>query len=485
MRTNVPTPAAPIFTHEGAKAARISPTLTLRRMTLAALLFEDQHYESGAEHAANVAQVVRDLVAEGKGDVVASLAVECRQRMYLRHMPLYLLACLTPYKGCGPLVAKALPDVVQRADELAEFVAIYAKLFPKAVRATVDWKTQTPTGGARGIKLSAGVKRGLAAAFGQFSAYDLAKYNRAGQVSLVDVLRYVHPKPKDAEQAALWRALVKDELAAPDTWEVALSAGKDKKATFERLIREKKLGGLAFLRNLRGMLTAKVDRGLLTERFAVANGFKYVLPFRFLAAAKAAPELEDQIDEAMVVAAGNLTKLPGHTVLVVDCSGSMHSQLSAKSELNRQDAASALAILAREQCERVTIVATAGDDHRQRHASMIVPPRRGMALRDAIAKANTTIGGGGIFLAQVMEWVKTNVTTAIDRVVVFTDEQDCDRSRNPDTALRLGTTNYVVNVGGYQHGIAYTPWVHVDGFSERVLDFVREADPVLRDGGYQ
>jgi 60 kDa SS-A/Ro ribonucleoprotein len=63
-----------------------------------------------------------------------------------------------------------------------------------------------------------------------------------------------HPKPKDKAQAALWKRLVDNELKTPDTWE----AGKDKKATFERLILEKKLGALALLRNLRNMETAKV-----------------------------------------------------------------------------------------------------------------------------------------------------------------------------------------------------------------------------------
>jgi 60 kDa SS-A/Ro ribonucleoprotein len=474
MRTNTPVPTEPIFTHEGARATRISPLLTLRRMCLASLLWEDQHYQLGVDHAKDVADLVRDLVNDGKADAVAALAIECRERMYLRHMPLYLTVLLTQYKGCGSLVAATLPRVIQRADEPAEFLALYTKLFPEARRKTVNWKTGAATGSVRGIKLSAGAKRGLAQAFGAFNGYQLAKYNRPGQFALRDVLRTCHAKPKDAAQAALWHQLVTDTLPAPDTWEVALSAGADKKATFERLIREKKLGGLAFLRNLAGMVEAKVDRALLVERFA--GGFDRVLPFRFIAAARHARGLEDLIDAAMIRAAGLSDKLLGHTVLVVDTSGSMRTALGGKSELSRQDAAAALAILAREQCEHVTIICTAGNDSTQKHATMLIPPRRGMALQDVIVNGTNAIGGGGIFLVQAMAWVQAHVTDHIDRVIVFTDEQDCDHKQAPDTALRLGTTNYLVNVGGYKHGIAYTPWVHVDGFSERVLDFVREAD---------
>jgi 60 kDa SS-A/Ro ribonucleoprotein len=70
-------------------------------------------------------------------------------------------------------------------------------------------------------------------------------------VKLRPVLFLFHAKPKDAEQAAVWKKLVENTLEPHDTWEVALSAGKDKRENFERLLREGKLGGPAVLRNLR------------------------------------------------------------------------------------------------------------------------------------------------------------------------------------------------------------------------------------------
>jgi 60 kDa SS-A/Ro ribonucleoprotein len=87
----------------------------------------------------------------------------------------------------------------------------------------------------------------------------LAKYN-GGQkvVKLRDALRMTRPKPADLDQAGLWRKLVKGELATPDTWEVELSKGGDKKASWSRLLAENKLGGLAILRNVRNMTKAGV-----------------------------------------------------------------------------------------------------------------------------------------------------------------------------------------------------------------------------------
>ena len=162
-------------------------------------------------------------------------------------------------KGSGPLVADALERVIQRADELGEFVALY-------------WKEKKQP-------LSAGSKRGLARAFVKFDAYQLAKYDREAAVKLRDVLFLCHAKPKDAEQAAVWKKLVDNTIESPDTWEVALSAGKDKRENFERLLREGKLGGLAALRNLRLMLAAGVEPKLIRER--IEKGVKRALPFRF------------------------------------------------------------------------------------------------------------------------------------------------------------------------------------------------------------
>ena len=47
--------------------------------------------------------------------------------MHLRRVPLFLSRELARRKGAGPLVVETLEDVIQRADELGEFVALYWK----------------------------------------------------------------------------------------------------------------------------------------------------------------------------------------------------------------------------------------------------------------------------------------------------------------------------------------------------------------------
>jgi hypothetical protein len=283
-------------------------------------------------------------------------------------------------------------------------------------------------------------------------------------VKLRDVLFLCHAKPKDAEQAAVWKKLVENTLEPPDTWEVALSAGKDKRENFERLLREGKLGGMAVLRNLRLMWAAGVDPKLIRER--LDKGVARALPFRFVTAARYAPKLEDAIEKAMLKGIAGLEKLAGSTGLVVDVSGSMNYKLSQKGETTRMDAAAGLAILLREKAEEFAI-ATFSD------ACVGLPPRRGFALRDAIvgsqAHSGTYLKRALSHLAEKDEWRK------LERLIVITDEQ------SHDGILPAWTPRaYVVNVAPYKRGVSYgNRWTHIDGWSERIVDYITaiEAEP--------
>src|SRR5580692_5840064 len=257
-------------THENARARHISPELQLRRSVLACLLWEKQFYEDGVEIAGRVAELVPKVAAEK----VAALAVEAREQMKLRHAPLLLVREMARHKTHRGLVADTLTHVIQRADELSEFIAIY-------------WK------GGR-IPLSGQVKKGLAGAFPKFDEHALAKYDRGGPIKLRDVLFLCHAKPRDAAQAALWKKLIAGTLTTPDTWEVALSAGTDKREAWERLLREQRLGALALLRNLRNMHEAGVSDKLVVSALGEMKTDR-VLPFRFIAAARYAPKHEAEL----------------------------------------------------------------------------------------------------------------------------------------------------------------------------------------------
>ncbi len=427
-------------THEGAKAKVITPEQALRRSVLSCMLWEGEFYEDGVQIAGRIHELVPQVAVEK----VAALAVEARERMKLRHAPLLLVREMARYATHRALVAETLTRVIQRADELSEFVAIY-------------W-----AGGRQ--PLSAQVKKGLAAAFGKFDEYALAKYDRAGAVRLRDVLFLSHARPVDEAQAALWKRLAENELATPDTWEVALSAAGhgegEKREAWERLLTERKLGALALLRNLRNLQNAGVSEELVLTALAALKSDR-VLPFRFLAAARHAPQWEEALEGAMFRALeGRTAKLAGHTLLLVDVSGSMEATVSGRSEMRRSDAAYGLAILLREIAEKVTMYTFS-------ETAKLVPSRRGMALRDALDKSQPH---GGTYLGASLKQVEAELSKGYDRMVVITDEQSHDQVSAPKGK------GYVINVASYRNGVGYGPWTHIDGWSEAVVDYIVELE---------
>jgi len=430
-------------THEGAPAAILTPEQALRRSVLSCMLWENEFYEDGVQIAGRIHQLVPQVAAEQ----VAALAVEAREKMKLRHAPLLLVREMARHATHRALVAQTLTRVIQRADELSEFVAIY-------------W-----AGGRQ--PLSAQVKKGLAAAFCKFDEYALGKYDRAGAVRLRDVLFLSHARPVDEAQAALWKRLAENQLAAPDTWEVALSgAGRSEEASnkrevWERLLAERKLGALALLRNLRNLQAAAVSEHLVLAALAAMKTDR-VLPFRFLAAARHAPQWEQALEQAMFRSLeGRTGHLAGNTVLLVDVSGSMTSPISHRSEMQRTDAAYGLAILLREIAEKVTIY-TFSDSAKR------VPARRGMALRDAL---DHNQAHGGTNLGRSLAQVESELRDGYDRLIVITDEQSHDQVPAPRGR------GYVLNVASATNGVGYGPWTHIDGWSEAVIDYIAELEP--------
>jgi len=419
-----------VRTHEGAPAKRIGPEAQLRRSVMACLLWEDTFYEDGESIADRIAAGVEAVSQEE----ASAIAIEAREQMHLRHAPLWIVRHMA--RRGGSIVGDTLARVVQRADELSEFVAMY-------------WKDGKEP-------LSNQVKRGLAEAFTKFDEYQLAKYDRAKDVRLRDVLFLCHAKPKDAEQDALWKRLVDGTMSAPDTWEVALSSGGDKREHWTRLLAEDRLGGLALLRNLRNMDEAGVDEALVREKIRAGN-YRRTLPFRFIAAAKHAPKYEDALEEAMLGSLSDAPTLPGKTALVLDNSGSMGwSPVSGRSQITRVEAAGGLGILLREVCEQVVVIGYGSQ-------AAILPPRRGFALADAYRR-----GPGGWTYTENAKWLAD--AEGYDRIVILTDEQSHQSISDPNGK------GYVVNVAAYQNGIGYGAWTHIDGWSESVVRYIQEAE---------
>lgn len=461
------------ITHEGAPAKHITATQQLSRLVMSCFLFEKEFYVDGQSIVDQIVAAVDNATTKDAFDI----AVLARTNGNLRHAPLMVAKAMADNPNHRHVLSDLLQKVIMRADELAEFLALY-------------WKDGKKPIGAQ-------VKKGLAKAFLKFNEYSLAKYNRDGAVKLRDVIKLCHVKPTNNEECILVKKTLggycencghhkmlhdnrelkipradkwakakvcKDfselKLNTPDTWEVAISAcGSDeekKSAEWTRLIKENKLGALAFIRNLRNMEELNVKRELIKNSLSTLD-VKKVLPFRFIAAAIHAPKYEPDLERLMLNSTLELPKLKGRTALYVDMSGSMRVMLSINSDMSRADAACGLAIVMREICDDIDVYAFAND-------VVVVPARRGFALGEAIKTATT----GGTNLGRVINHANY---CNYDRVVVITDEQS--RSRIPQPKARLA---YMINVASYKNGVGYGNWIHIDGFSESIIKFISEIE---------
>ena len=467
--------SAPVYTAEGARGFKGNYEQQLRRLAMCCMLWEDNFYIDGQ----HVSKLIAELIHKTPLAKCAEIAIEAREQSKLRHLPLLIVREMARHPALTKsprVVSETLARVIQRPDELTEFLAIY-------------WKDGK-------CPLSKQVKLGLAQAFTKFNEYSLAKYNRKGKdVSLKDVLFLCHSKPADVPADAqkwnkasrqtlikqdeysiakisqahrpdgftngelLYGKLIYDQLQTPDTWEVELSAGKDKKETFTRLMAENKLGDLAFLRNLRNMVEAGVPVQDIWH-YGEQRKWGRVLPFRFIAAARVVPHFEPHLERWMLSCLKEQPKLQGTTGLLIDVSGSMFgARISAKSDLDRFDAAAALAILGRELCKNARIFSFS-------ERLVEVPPRSGFALRDALHGSQRH---GGTHLGQALQAMSQ--TDKYNRIIVLTDEQ------SRDTIPQIDGNVYIINVASNQNGVASQGRVErINGWSEAVFDFIQRSE---------
>ena len=215
--------------------------------------------------------------------------------------------------------------------------------------------------------LSNAMKKGFASVLQLLDTYQLCKYKS----TVIDIANLVHPNPElsaatvviDGKKMKTLDALMKGINISADTWEVAQSeAGQEvakavregkitkeeaktvlaeaKDDNWEALLNDGKLGILAALRNLRNMLIgsrpaviAKICE-LVSNPELIRKG--KIMPYQIDLAAQAvrdefgtggnAGKVLAALEKGYIESVPNLKEaLPGKTLVVVDCSGSMHS----------------------------------------------------------------------------------------------------------------------------------------------------------------
>ena len=439
MKTNVKKTVTGMANYHGIVAPKLDAEKELEKIVSCLMLFEETFYASGTD----IAKHINTLLKKCSIPFVCDLAIRTRHLGKLRHAPLYLMVQALKMKGTPEernLIGNSISEVIHRADELAEILAIYWKENPNA-------------------SVPRQLKAGIAKAFPKFNEYNLAKYNQDGDVKLRDAMFISHPKPENKEMDKLWKKLINNKLETPETWETMLSAGKDKKKTWTKLLKEEKIGYLALLKNLRNMMEVSVDMDLIKD--AIAKGAKknMALPYRFITAHRYAPELEDSLSDAMIASVENHPKLIGKTAILVDVSPSMTNLLSGKSEMTRHEAANAMAILCREIAD-ARIFPFSGE------VGEIARSTHGLQLANKIMHC---VPSNGTLIGRAIKAVVAKCPD-LDRLIIITDEQSQDKIPN----LPKGMKGYIINVAPYGPALPTYDGVYTrfSGFSENILDWI-------------
>lgn len=304
----------------GGQAFAESPRTELVSILLTSQL-EDQFYRT----AAQTADRLKELVARTDDKrFVAKAALYARHEAGLRSVSHLVAGELARAVKGEKWTSTFYDKVVRRPDDaleiLAYSLATYGRPLPNAL------------------------KKGLGRALARFDEYQIAKYRRdSAELKLVDAVNLLHPPHSEP-----LRKLVSGTLAPAETWETRLTqagaaAESDedvsalKSAAWEELIRSRKLGYFALLRNLRNILEQApqaVDEALalLVDDNLIRRSL--VLPFRYLTAVEALEtsrlprvgEAIEAINDAVDKALANVPRFNGRTLVALDGSGSMRGQ---------------------------------------------------------------------------------------------------------------------------------------------------------------
>lgn len=484
--------------NENALAFNFEPKEKLINLCLTRLFGEPKFYnnKNSLTEQEILTTAIKD-VAITDPEFVLQTAVYARNVMNLRTTPIAMLvesANMLEFKKTG-LIKKYLPQIVKRADELTEVLAYQLTYFNHT---KIDENGNTIK--VKGIPNQ--LLRGLKTAFGNFSEYQFAKYNRNGLVTLKDVIKLVHPKPTNEEQTKLYKRILTDSLKIPNTWETTLSSWKEKgfaskKEAWESIINTWTADGkvrnyMAMLRNLNNILIEevsvkyrnKIAKALTTET-AILNSKQ--LPFRFYSAHKiiskstkmGAPQMLEAIETAMEISIQNIPQIEGTSFLSSDNSGSMTWSTSVNSKMNYQEIGSLMQALAVKLCENQQTSVFA-------QLFKIVPASKNSSILDNAKKFKRVEVGGSTNGFLIMEYLLKQ-KQVVDRIMIFTDCELYDSTNwNSSTTFAelflkyQSTINknvklYMFNLAGY--GTAVIPTeiknaVFISGWSEKVFEFI-------------
>jgi 60 kDa SS-A/Ro ribonucleoprotein len=330
------TPKADVINEAGGLAYRLAPKAALAQYAATGCL-SHTFYADASEQLEKVLELANEL----DGEFVAKTAVYAREKGFMKDMPALLAAILASKDK--QLLERVFPRVIDNGKMLRNFVQIMRS-------------------GATGRKsLGSLPKRLVREWFENRKAEQIFKQSIGQTPSFADVLKMVHPKPKDVEHESLYGYLIGREIDAGKLPEIVKAFERFKNGDslevpavpFQMLtalpISTKEWTEIA--RNAAWQMTrmnlntfqrhgvfaeaemVELIANRLRDREAIRRA--RVFPYQLLAAYTAASnnaeiprEITEALQDAMEIATENVPEINGKVYVFPDISGSMHSAVT-------------------------------------------------------------------------------------------------------------------------------------------------------------
>lgn len=322
MRYNTKKKGTKTINRAGGDAYKMSSKAEIATMLLTSFV-KEQYYRSDKEQTKELI----GLLESSDKLFCAKAAIYARNVYGMRTITHIVAAEIARLVKGESWTKRFFEKVVRRPDDMTETLSYFMSHYGKTVPNSL--------------------KKGFGNAFLSFDEYQLSKYNgKNKEMSLIDAMRLVHPRAKTQDSKNLMKKLVYGQLQTARTWETGLTqAGqtaiseedkmKKKKRVWEELIKERKIGYFALLRNLRNIIEQAPELqndvcALLADERLIRKSL--VLPFRFktafdvLQSINGSREYLNALTKALDLSLKNVPTFDGKTLIAVDCSGSMSGQ---------------------------------------------------------------------------------------------------------------------------------------------------------------
>jgi len=469
------TAVSTVQTHQGGMGFQLEPKLEL--IALLASGIENKYYEKESEREQRLNKLVSEIAVKDK-NFVAKALIYARTKMGQRsvtHIGAVNLAKFLSGDGLGSRFFSKRDrkenkgGIVFRLDDMLEIAACYQAKNPN---------TKTRKNGSPSMTLPNSIKKGFKSALEAADEYELAKYQgKTRDISLVDICNLVHPKPskkmvpvfkklmngelkqfntvEDKNSAAgqeVAAAIASGEMSATEA-KVALQEAKEE--NYAELIRNKKIGYLALLRNLRNILKNTTDKTLINDACDLLTDAKFVrnslvFPHQIDIALEIMlsefgvskmGKFATALNTAYELAIPNLTELftSGKTAVVFDSSGSMSASIMLSNKSRGSEAALDKAVLI-----AATLAKGIGADvytfANNCHSISYNPGDTVNTLKKHFK--SSAHAGGGTYFGSIFQVLGTKY----DRVFVISDEQGAD---SLERSSYSNTHIYSINLCGY------------------------------------